>query len=129
MNLVERDARHIVETYRRLPVDIVRTEGSYVYDASGKRYLDLVCGLAVHPLGHRHPAVLDAISRQLDRYLHVSNLFVQQPQLELAERLARMSGYPRVFFCNSGAGVRAATGMILSVSAARSTAGQWAPSR
>ncbi|WP_308310449.1 acetylornithine transaminase [Streptomyces sp. CC210A] len=86
----------------RLP--LVRGAGTYVWDAEGKRYLDFVGGIAVNALGHAHPAVVQAVSEQIASLSHVSNLFVAEPPVALAERLLQLAGRPgRVFFCNSGA--------------------------
>ncbi|MDI6870713.1 MAG: acetylornithine transaminase [Bacillota bacterium] len=95
--------RHVMNTYRRLPLVLVRGEGSWVWDADGRRYLDFVTGLAVTGVGHAHPAVTAAIAAQAQVLGHVSNLYHSAPQAELAARLARLSGLGRVFFCNSGA--------------------------
>ena len=84
---------------------LVRGEGCYVWDSSGKRYLDFLAGIAVNALGHGHPALVDAVSQQIATLAHVSNYFATGPQIELAERLLRVSGagtQGRVFFCNSG---------------------------
>jgi acetylornithine aminotransferase len=78
-------------------------EGAYVWDAEGRRYLDFLAGIAVNALGHAHPAFVDAVAGQAARLAHVSNYFASEPQLELAERLVRLSGGSRVFFANSGA--------------------------
>ena len=83
---------------------LVRGEGVRVWDADGNEYLDLLAGIAVNALGHAHPAVLDAVARQLSTLGHVSNLFASQPQVELAEKLLSLLGHDgRVFFTNSGA--------------------------
>lgn len=95
--------RHVMNTYRRLPLVLTRGEGSWVWDAEGRRYLDFVTGLAVTGLGHAHPQVTAAICRQAQVLGHVSNFYYSAPQSELAARLARLSGLDRVFFCNSGA--------------------------
>ncbi|MEV8044223.1 acetylornithine transaminase [Streptomyces griseoluteus] len=86
----------------RLP--LLRGEGTAVWDADGKRYLDFVGGIAVNALGHAHPAVVRAVSEQIGTLGHVSNLFVAEPPVALAERLLRLFGRDgKVFFCNSGA--------------------------
>ncbi|MCU1401694.1 MAG: acetylornithine/N-succinyldiaminopimelate aminotransferase [Microbacteriaceae bacterium] len=85
---------------------LVRGEGCYVWDADGKRYLDFLAGIAVNALGHAHPVLVDAVSSQIAAVAHVSNYFATPPQLELAERLRRITGAGergRVFFGNSGA--------------------------
>ena len=84
---------------------LVRGEGCYVWDADGTRYLDFLAGIAVNALGHAHPALVDAVSNQIAALAHVSNYFATPPQIELAERLCRITGAGedgRVFFCNSG---------------------------
>jgi acetylornithine/N-succinyldiaminopimelate aminotransferase len=83
-----------------------RGEGAHVWDVDGNRYLDFLAGIAVNALGHAHPALVDAVSRQVATLAHVSNYFASPPQLELAERLKRITGAGdagRVFFANSGA--------------------------
>lgn len=83
--------------------ELVRGEGCYVWDSEGTRYLDFLAGIAVNSLGHAHPALVDAVSRQIATLAHVSNYFATPPQLALAERLLRLSGGDRVYFGNSGA--------------------------
>jgi len=86
--------------------ELVRGQGCYVWDSEGKRYLDFLSGIAVSALGHAHPALVEAVSRQVATLVHVSNYFASPPQLELAARLLRISGagdQGRVFFGNSGA--------------------------
>ncbi|MFD8389335.1 acetylornithine transaminase [Streptomyces sp. NPDC059680] len=86
----------------RLP--LVRGEGTRLWDADGRQYLDFVGGIAVNALGHAHPAVVEAVSRQIASLGHVSNLFIAEPSVTLAERLLQLFGREgRVFFCNSGA--------------------------
>ncbi|HEY0261328.1 MAG TPA: acetylornithine transaminase [Lacisediminihabitans sp.] len=91
---------------------LVRGQGAHVWDIDGKRYLDFLAGIAVNALGHAHPALVDAVSAQVATLAHVSNYFSTPPQLELAERLLRITGAGeggRVFFCNSGTeGIEAA---------------------
>lgn len=85
---------------------LVRGEGCSVWDSDGKRYLDFLAGIAVNALGHGHPALVDAVSRQVASLAHVSNYFATPPQIELAERLRRLTGAGdrgKVFFGNSGA--------------------------
>ena len=85
---------------------LVRGEGCSVWDASGRRYLDFLAGIAVNALGHAHPALVSAVSHQIATLAHVSNYFASPQQIDLAERLLRLSGAGsegRVFFCNSGA--------------------------
>lgn len=85
---------------------LVRGEGAYVWDVDGNRYLDFLAGIAVNALGHAHPVLVKAVSEQVATLAHVSNYFATPPQLELAERLCRITGageQGRVFFSNSGA--------------------------
>src|SRR3989338_8422876 len=100
--LFEKENELFFHTYKRLPLDIVRGEGVYLFDRSGKRYLDFFGGLAVNALGYGHPAVLRAIEEQSRKYIHLSNFFVQEPQVELVERLLSATGFRRAFLCNSG---------------------------
>ncbi len=98
------DAEHVMQTYGRLPVSFVRGEGTFLFDSDGRRYLDFLSGLAVTSLGHAHPDVAAAIAEQAQTLLHVSNLYYNDLQPQLALRLdARLGGGGRVFFANSGA--------------------------
>jgi acetylornithine/N-succinyldiaminopimelate aminotransferase len=98
------DAEYVMGTYGRLPVAFVRGEGTRLWDADGKQYLDFLGGLAVTSLGHAHPAVADALATQARTLLHVSNLYYTEPQPQLAQRLdALLGGGGKVFFANSGA--------------------------
>lgn len=92
-----------MNTYGRFPVTLVKGEGLYAYDDKGKKYLDCGSGIAVNCLGHCHPAVTKAIQRQAETLCHCSNLYWSEPQLVVADYLAKYSGLDRVFFCNSGA--------------------------
>jgi acetylornithine aminotransferase len=92
------------DNYGTPPVVIVRGQGAQVWDADGKAYLDMVAGIAVNALGHAHPAVQAAVTKQAAEYGHTSNLAIHPVGVELAERLIELAGRPgRVFFCNSGA--------------------------
>jgi len=102
-NVVARETRHVLQTYRRQPVTLVRGQGVRLYDADGREYYDLLSGIGVAALGHAHPALARAIADQAQTLIHTSNLFYHPLQGELAERLAALSGLPRAFFCNSGA--------------------------
>jgi acetylornithine aminotransferase len=93
--------------YGTPPLALARGEGSRVWDADGNRYLDLIAGIAVSALGHAHPAIVDAVTAQVGRIAHTSNLFLHEPEVRLAEKLlallqAEAHGGARVFFCNSG---------------------------
>ena len=93
---------HLMANYRRLEINIVRGEGCWLYDESGNAYLDLVAGIAVCALGHAHPRIARAVAEQAATLVHVSNLVHHEPAGTLADRLAELSGFDAVFFCNSG---------------------------
>ncbi|WP_331452219.1 acetylornithine transaminase [Streptomyces sp. SS162] len=102
--LTERWRSALADNYGTPRLPLVRGEGTRVWDADGTAYLDFVGGIAVNALGHAHPAVVRAVTEQVSALSHVSNLFVAEPPVALAERLVRLSGRPgRVYFCNSGA--------------------------
>ena len=94
---------HVLQNYGRLDIELVRGEGVRVWDREGRPYLDMGAGIAVCSLGHCHPALVGAIARQSEVLVHVSNLYHQELQGRLAERLCRDIGPGRCFFCNSGA--------------------------
>jgi acetylornithine/N-succinyldiaminopimelate aminotransferase len=98
-----REARHVLQTYRRNPISFVRGQGVRLFDSEGREYFDLLSGIGVASLGHAHPAIARAIAEQATQLLHTSNLFFHPLQGMVAERLAALSGLPRTFFCNSGA--------------------------
>jgi acetylornithine/N-succinyldiaminopimelate aminotransferase len=102
---LDRYEHSLMGVFGRPKAVLTRGEGCYVWDADGKRYLDLLAGIAVNSLGHGHPAVVDAISKQAASLIHVSNFFASPLQIELAERLLAVAGAPdgsAVFFANSG---------------------------
>jgi predicted acetylornithine/succinylornithine family transaminase len=101
-DVVARESRHVLQTYRRNAVTFVRGQGVRLWDADGREYLDLLSGIGVAALGHAHPALTRAITEQAQTLLHTSNLFYHPYQGQLAERLANLSGLQRAFFCNSG---------------------------
>lgn len=94
---------HVLKNYGPAPCALVRGEGSHVWDAEGRRYLDFLSGIAVNTLGHSHPRWVAAVREQAGALAHVSNLFHNEPQGRLAARLCERAGPGRVFFCNSGA--------------------------
>lgn len=98
----ELEKNHILQTYARAPLTLARGEGSWVWDEEGKRYLDLMTGIAVNALGHCDPAVVAAIAEQAGRLVHGSNVFYTAGQGRMASILSEKSGFERVFFCNSG---------------------------
>ncbi|HEX3239224.1 MAG TPA: acetylornithine/succinylornithine family transaminase [Solirubrobacterales bacterium] len=96
------EERYLMRTYKRGAVDFVRGEGALLWDAEGNEYLDFLTGISVCSLGHCHPAVVAAVSDQVERLMHVSNLFYTEPMAQLAQRLSESSLGGRVFFANSG---------------------------
>ena len=106
MTLEERWAAVMMDNYGTPPLALASGDGAVVTDVDGNRYLDLLGGIAVNVLGHRHPAVIDAVTRQLNTLGHTSNLYLHEPGIALAEVLVGLLGADaetRVFFCNSGA--------------------------
>ncbi|MFD5626752.1 acetylornithine transaminase [Streptomyces sp. NPDC127072] len=102
--LTQRWQGSLMDNYGTPRLPLVRGEGTRLWDADGKEYLDFVGGIAVNALGHAHPAIVEAVSRQIGSLGHVSNLFVAEPPVTLAERLLQLFGREgRVYFCNSGA--------------------------
>ena len=95
--------KFVVPSYARFDLILARGEGSYVWDVNGKRYLDFGGGIAVCSLGHAHPEITQALIEQSRELLHVSNLYYNAPQGRLAEKLVKLIGPGRCFFCNSGA--------------------------
>src|SRR5436309_13849565 len=105
MNLtsVMRDEQKLLlPTYDRQRVLFTRGRGVYLWDSTGKRYLDFLSGIGVNALGHAHPAVQKVLKQQAGKLIHTSNLFYHEYQAELAKRLTKISGLDRAFFCNSG---------------------------
>jgi acetylornithine/N-succinyldiaminopimelate aminotransferase len=100
--LVQAGQTYLYPNYRQPPFVFVRGQGSLLFDGSGKRYLDMYAGIAVSTLGHAHPKLSAAIAEQAGKLLHVSNYFYNEPNVRLAEKLCRLSGMDRAFFCNSG---------------------------
>ncbi len=103
--LLDRYERALLGVFGRPQLVLARGEGCYVWDADGRRYLDLLAGIAVNALGHGHPAVVDAVTRQARDGIHISNFFASPAQIALAERLLAVADAPdgsRVFFANSG---------------------------
>ncbi len=105
-SLQERWSAVMMDNYGTPPLALASGDGAVVTDIDGNRYLDLLGGIAVNVLGHRHPAVIDAVTRQLNTLGHTSNLYMHEPGIALAEKLIGLLGADtetRVFFCNSGA--------------------------
>jgi acetylornithine aminotransferase/acetylornithine/N-succinyldiaminopimelate aminotransferase len=102
MNFEEAD-KYLFPNYARLPYSFVKGEGCYLYDEDGKKYLDMLSGIAVNQLGYNHPKLTESICRQAKEIIHISNLFYIKPQYEVAKILVENSCGDKVFFCNSGA--------------------------
>ncbi len=92
----------LLHTYNRYPVVLDRGEGVYLYDTEGKKYLDFCAGIAVFALGYNQPEFNEAVKGQLDKIVHTSNYFYNEPSVSAAKKLCQASGMDRVFFCNSG---------------------------
>src|SRR2546427_10341545 len=100
---VSLEHKYYQSTFKRQPVTFVRGKGTRVWDSDGKSYLDLVAGIAVNVLGHCHPAIVEAVQQQATQLVHVSNLYYNTRQIELAEQLGKLTNGMRSFFSNSGA--------------------------
>ena len=100
--IVAREQRYLLNTYARYPVAMARGKGVYLWDVDGKRYLDFLSGLGVNALGHAHPRIVKVIREQAARVIHLSNLYYNEYQGLLAEKLCQKSGLDRAFFANSG---------------------------
>lgn len=105
-DILEQDAALLASTYAKADLDFVKGAGSWLETQSGERYLDFVAGIAVNALGHCHPVVVQAVEKQIKAFLHLSNLYPNAPQLDMAWRMLEETGWAeaggRAFFCNSG---------------------------
>jgi len=102
-SLANRGADALMSTYGRYPIELVSGSACRVVDAQGSEYLDMVAGIAVTSLGHRHPAIVEALHNAAEGLIHTSNLYWTEPMVRLAERITEAAGMDRAFFCNSGA--------------------------
>ncbi len=102
MSFIEQDKNVIAPLYGKADIEIVKGEGSYLYDTKGDKYLDFVAGIAVNALGHQNKAIKEAVMKQMDCFNHISNLYVNMPQVELGKKLLEITGFDKAFFCNSG---------------------------
>ncbi|WP_456369521.1 aspartate aminotransferase family protein [Geoglobus sp.] len=100
--LIEREKKVFMQFFSRYPIAVEGGEGCWLYDESGRKYLDLIAGIACISVGHANEYVAERVSEQLKKLVHVSNLFYTRPQIELAEKLREISGLDRFFFTNSG---------------------------
>jgi len=101
-NLLAEDKAVIAPFCCKPDVSFVEGKGSYLFDADGKKYLDFVSGIAVNALGHQHPAVVKAMQDQIGKFVHLSNLYPNYPQIDFAKKLLSVTHFGKVFFCNSG---------------------------
>jgi predicted acetylornithine/succinylornithine family transaminase len=101
--LINKGQQYVMNTYKYNPIVIDKGEKCYLYDTNGKKYLDFVAGIAVNSLGYSNQAFVKNLCSQLEKFNHCSNLYWNQPQIELAETLIKNSAFDKVFFCNSGA--------------------------
>ncbi|MGL5722246.1 MAG: aspartate aminotransferase family protein, partial [Brevinema sp.] len=102
MNVIETTEKYFMPVAARLPIVIKEGKGCYLYDEDGKEYLDALAGIAVNALGHAHPALVEAISVQANKLMHVSNYFYTEVQAQLLQALCEVSGLDRCFLSNSG---------------------------
>jgi acetylornithine/N-succinyldiaminopimelate aminotransferase len=100
--IIDLERAYVLQNYGRYPLVLHRGKGCWVYDLSGKRYLDLLAGIGVNALGHAHPRIVKTIREQAGLLIHTSNYYFNEFQGPLAKRLAEISGLQRSFFCNSG---------------------------
>ena len=98
----EEDKQFIAPLYGKANIEFVRGEGSYLFDKNGKKYLDFVAGIAVNALGHQNAEIKKAVEEQMDSFFHISNLYPNYPQVNLAKALLAATGFDKAFFCNSG---------------------------
>ena len=113
--IMQREKSYVLQNYGRYPLVLDRGKGCYVYDFDGRKYLDLLSGIGVNALGHGHPRIVKVLREQSAKLIHCSNLYYNEYQGKLAERLCRVSHLDRAFFCNSGAeSMEAAIKMIRS---------------
>src|SRR5215203_1310080 len=101
-SVIDQERDYLLQNYARYPIVLSRGKGPYVWDTSGKKYLDFISGIGVNALGHGHPVITRAIADQARKIIHTSNLYYHEFQGPLAKRLADASGLQRVFFSNSG---------------------------
>jgi acetylornithine/N-succinyldiaminopimelate aminotransferase len=97
------EEKYFINTFTRQPLVLEKGHGTVVYDIEGNKYLDFFAGIAVNNVGHTHPKVVNAIKKQSEKLIHISNIYYNEPSIELAENLVRLSKLDKVFFANSGA--------------------------
>src|SRR4030042_6327575 len=97
-SIFDNEEDYLLQTYKRIPIEISHGEGVYLFSVDGKKYLDFFSGLAVNALGYGNKNVILAIEKQIRKYIHLSNYYINSPQIELAEKLVKYSGLSKVFF-------------------------------
>jgi acetylornithine/N-succinyldiaminopimelate aminotransferase len=103
LTIEQRESTALFGTYARLPIGLVtHARGTSIYTEDGSEYMDCIAGLGVNALGHSDPDIIQAINEQASKYLHLSNLYLQEPQIALAEKMSQLGGFERIFFSNSG---------------------------
>ncbi len=101
--LLSIDNKHHLQVYKRYPIVLKKGRGARAWDEEGNEYIDALAGIAVNSVGHCHSRVVEAVKKQAETLMHVSNFFASEPQVRLAETLTERSGLDRIFFTNSGA--------------------------
>jgi acetylornithine/N-succinyldiaminopimelate aminotransferase len=101
--IIALDKEYVMQTYGRQPLALKEGKGAVVWDVEGRPYIDCVAGIAVNNVGHAHPNVVEAISKQAHKLIHTSNIYYTEEQVRLAELLVKVSPHQKAFFCNSGA--------------------------
>ena len=101
--IFDTDAKNYLPVFKRYKIVLEHGEGAYLYDINGKKYIDFLAGIAVNVLGHNYKPLVEAISNQAAKVIHVSNLYYTEPQANAAAKLVKLSGLDRAFFANSGA--------------------------
>lgn len=101
-DLFVKEKEIFIPTYKRIPIDVEKGEGIYLYSKSGERYSDFFSGIAVNALGYSHPKIIEAVTNQLKKFTHLSNSYVTDIQIEFSELLLKHSGMKKIFLTNSG---------------------------
>lgn len=122
---LERGRKALIGNYARSPIVMERGEGAIVFDADGKRYIDLFAGFGGAILGHAHPEMVRAVAEQAQRLWHVGNTFYSEPQIEFAERLGRHAFPGQAFFCHSGAEANEAAVKLARLRGQAKSPGRW----
>jgi acetylornithine/N-succinyldiaminopimelate aminotransferase len=97
MSYYELDKEYVLNTYKRIPLDVAKGDGGYLFDTEGNKYLDMFSGIAVLHLGHNDQGLKDAMINQINKYAHLSNYFASEPVVELAKKLVENSFAKKVF--------------------------------